>query len=118
MAVMRSIPLTVVVMALGGITAIGVFVTIATLLQNGVHDRYRGRVLATYGTSCGVAVIVGNLLGGVLGDYVGATPVVGVAGALSVLAGAVAILTLRGDTARRARDGVLALPETAAEWVS
>jgi predicted MFS family arabinose efflux permease len=117
MAVFRSIPLTMAVMALGGITAIGVFVTISTLLQNGVPDRYRGRVFAAYSTSCGLAVIAGNLLGGVLGDNFGATPIVGVAGALSVLAGAVAVLTLRGDTARRAKDGVLALPDADAERV-
>jgi hypothetical protein len=55
-------------------------------------------------------MILGNLLGGVLGDHVGATPVVVVAGALSVLAGTVAILTVRGDTARRASDGLLARP--------
>jgi predicted MFS family arabinose efflux permease len=111
MAVFLSIPLTIAVMAIGGITAIGVFVTLSTLLQNGVPDRYRGRMLATYSASCGLAVIMGNLLGGVLGDRVGATPIVGVAGALSILAGTVAFLTLRGDTARRASDGVLALPD-------
>jgi MFS family permease len=117
MAVFRSIPLSMAVMAFGGVTAIGLFVTISTLLQNGVPDRYRGRVLATYSAACGLAVIIGNLLGGVLGDNVGATPIVGVAGALSVLAGTVAILTLRGDTARRARDGALALPDAGAERV-
>ncbi|HEY7021884.1 MAG TPA: MFS transporter [Ktedonobacterales bacterium] len=118
MAVFRSIPLTMAVMALGGITAIGVFVTISTLLQNGVPDRYRGRVFAAYSTSCGLAVIVGNLLGGVLGDNFGATPIVGVAGALSVLAGVVAVLTLRGETARRAKDGVITLLEADVEPVS
>jgi MFS family permease len=111
MAAFRSISLTMAVMAIGGITAIGVFVTISTLLQTGVPDRYRGRVLATYSTSCGLAVIIGNLLGGVLGENEGATLTIGVAGALSVFAGIVAILTLRDDTARRAKDGVLALPD-------
>jgi predicted MFS family arabinose efflux permease len=75
-------------------------------------------VFAAYGTFCGLAVIAGNLLGGVLGDTFGATPIIGVAGALSILAGVVAILTLRGDTARRARDGVLALPDAELERVS
>jgi hypothetical protein len=53
------------VMALGGITAIGVFVTISTLLQYGVPDRCRGRVFAAYSILRAV-VIAGNLLGGVL----------------------------------------------------
>ena len=61
----RSIPLTMAVMALGGITAIGVFVTISTLLQYGVPDRCRGRVFAAYSILRAV-VIAGNLLGGVL----------------------------------------------------
>lgn len=117
-AVYLSIPLTIVIMALGGITAIGVFVTISMLLQHGVPDRYRGRVFAAYGTFCGLAVIAGNLLGGVLGDTFGATPIIGVAGALSILAGVVAMLTLRGDTARRAKDGIVILPEADVELVS
>jgi len=55
------------------------------------------------------------LLGDVLGDNIGATPIVGVAGALSALAGATAILAARVDMARWARDGVLALPQANAE---
>jgi MFS family permease len=117
MAAFPSISLTIGVMAFGGITAIGVFVTISTLLQNGVPDRYRGRVLAAYSTCSALAVIAGNLLGGALGDRLGATPVIGMAGALSVLAGGIAILTLRGDTARRATRGAVALPGADAEYL-
>jgi MFS family permease len=118
MALFPAIPLTLAAMTVGGITAVGVFVTISTLLQNGVPDQYRGRVLAAYSTCCALATISGNLVGGILGDVLGATPMVGIGGALSVLAGLAALFLLRGDAARRAKRGDLALPDAEGELIT
>jgi hypothetical protein len=45
------------------------------------------------------------------GRVLGATPMVGIGGALSMVAGLAALYLLRGDVARRAKQGVLSLPE-------
>jgi MFS family permease len=110
MVLFPSVPMALAAMALGGITAIGIFVTISTLLQNGVPDRYRGRVFAAYSTCLALAALCGNILGGVLGDAVGISPMLGIAAALNLVAGLVALALLRGTATRRAQDGVVALP--------
>jgi MFS family permease len=102
-----SIVTTAAVMFLGGIAAIGVFVNTSTLLQSGIPDHYRGRVFAAYSASLSLAVVCGNVIGGVLGDVVGIRPMVGLGAALSLLAGLVAVTLLRGATAVAAQTGTL-----------
>src|SRR5262249_47033486 len=71
MALLASIPAVGGAMFLGGIVASCIFVNISSLLQHGIPDRYRGRIFALSGTLSALAVLSGDILGGVLGDVVG-----------------------------------------------
>jgi MFS family permease len=109
LAIAPSLGLMVATMALGGIAAIGLFVTVSALLQSGIPDRFRGRAFAAYGTSGALAALTGNALGSALGDTVGIARMIGVGALLNVLAGVVALALLHGVTARRAQKGLVML---------
>jgi hypothetical protein len=107
MVMLPSVATTMLTMAVGGVAAIGLFVNVSTLLQGGIPDRFRGRVFAAYGTCLSIAVVIGNVAGGVLGDLLGIRLMVGVGATLSVIAGLAAVTMLREDTARDAEEGRL-----------
>lgn len=110
MVLFASIPAVAVAMFLGGIAAICIFVNISSLLQQGMPDRYRGRVFALYGAVGALAALSGNILGSLLGDVVGISHMLEIAASLNVLAGIIAITMLRGATANRAEKGLVAIP--------
>jgi MFS family permease len=116
MVLLASIPAMAGAMFLGGIAAICIFVNISSLLQQGIPDRFRGRVFALYSTVSALAVLSGNILGSLLGDVVGISHMLEIAASLNVVAGIIAFTMLRGATAARAEQGLVAVPD-AAEYV-
>jgi MFS family permease len=79
-----------------GILVVGFFITEQTLLQNGVADEYRGRVLGAYSTTSSLLLIIGIGCGSVLGNYLGVVGALDIAGGLFAVAGLVAFMMLRG----------------------
>jgi Na+/melibiose symporter-like transporter len=65
-----------------------------TLFQRFTVDSHRGRVFGSLGAAEGVAVMVGTLGAGFLGQYVGIIPVLAVQGAGYVVAGLAMLITL------------------------
>ena len=94
-----SLPLDLALIALVGLTGVGLFVTGQTLLQSGVADEFRGRVFGALMTSWALAELLGMALAGVLGGRVGVVPMFDAAGALYCAAGLLA-LALLGVAAR------------------
>jgi hypothetical protein len=66
-----------------------------TVLQDSVADRYRGRVLGTYGTTSALTRLGGMGLAGVLGDRLGIVPVLNISGGLHIVAGVGALILLQ-----------------------
>ncbi len=81
-----------------GVLVVGFFITEQTLLQNGVADEYRGRVLGAYSTTSSLLLIIGIGCGSVLGNYLGVVGALDIAGGLFAVAGLVAFMMLRGVT--------------------
>jgi MFS family permease len=79
-----------------GVLVVGFFITEQTLLQNGVADEYRGRVLGAYSTTSSLLLIIGIGCGSVLGNYLGVVGALDIAGGLFAVAGLVAFMMLRG----------------------
>ncbi len=86
-----SLPLAVALMALVAVPFVASEVGRNTLLQAGVTDRYRGRVLAASGTTIAFLSLSGAAVAGTLGDALGVVPMLHVYAALSILAGLVAL---------------------------
>ena len=70
-----------------------------TLLQRNTTDAYRGRVFGALGAAQGVAILVGTLSAGFLGESVGIVPIIAFQGIGSVLAGGVILVVLRRQVA-------------------
>ena len=95
-----NIFLTFALITVLGVLVVGFFITEQTLLQNGVADEYRGRVLGAYGTTSSLLLIIGIGCGSVLGNYLGVVGALDIASGLFALAGLVAFAMLRGTTVR------------------
>ena len=78
-----------------GIPGMGVLTGLTALVQERTGDAYLGRVFATYLGSFNGLMAVGMLLAGLLGDTVGVVTVLNGQAALYLLAGVVAVATLR-----------------------
>jgi MFS family permease len=89
---------------LQGLPIMAMFVSVDTLLQQSVSDRYRGRVFGAYGATIGLAVLAGQALASALGDWMGVVPVLDVMGLLYMLAGLLALVLLSGYGAARAAE--------------
>ena len=81
-----------------GVLVVGFFITEQTLLQNGVADEYRGRVLGAYSTTSSLLLIIGIGCGSVLGNYLGVVGALDIAGGLFAVAGLLAFMMLHGVT--------------------
>ena len=88
------LPLIVPLVALVGIPVVGWLVGAQTVLQDSVADRYRGRILGTYGTTSALTRLGGMALAGVLGDRLGVVPMLDVSGGLHLVAGVGALILL------------------------
>ncbi|HEX9373300.1 MAG TPA: MFS transporter [Roseiflexaceae bacterium] len=93
-----ALPAVLSLRVLQGVPIVGMFVSIDTLLQQQVADRYRGRVFGAYGATSALAIVVGQSLAGALGDRAGVVPVLDAVGALYLAAGVFALLLLRGQS--------------------
>ena len=93
-----NIFLTFALITVLGVLVVGFFITEQTLLQNGVADEYRGRILGAYGTTSSLLLIIGIGCGSVLGNYLGVVGALDIASGLFALAGLVAFAMLRGTT--------------------
>jgi predicted MFS family arabinose efflux permease len=76
-----------------------------TLFQRTSSDSHRGRVFGALSAVQGVALLVGTLLAGVLGDAIGIVPVIAVQGAGYVIAGLIVLAYLPGARRRPALIG-------------
>lgn len=90
------LPAALLIKVLQGVPIIGLFVSVDTLLQQNVADRYRGRIFGAYGATAGLAVLVGQVLASIFGDRVGIIPVLDVMGLAYLMAGLLGLLLLRG----------------------
>jgi Na+/melibiose symporter-like transporter len=95
----------------GAVTVAG----LTTVLQRSTSDAYRGRVFGALGAVKGMAVIVGTISAGFLGESVGIVAILAFQGVGYMVAGAVVILALAGlrETEGLASDGGLALETSA-----
>lgn len=70
-----------------------------TLLQQSVDDAYRGRVFGAVGTTTGLVTLLGMAFSSGLGDVMGITATMDLAGAIYFFSGVVAVAMLRGHHA-------------------
>jgi MFS family permease len=91
------IALAVVLFALTGMATVAKGVGARTVMQGRVADRYRGRVLGAIGTTGAVLTLGGMGLASGVTDHLGIVPVLDAAGGFWLLAGALAVVMLRGN---------------------
>jgi MFS family permease len=91
------LPAALLIKMLQGVPIMGMFVSIDTLLQQNVADRYRGRIFGAYGATVGLAVLIGQGLASLFGDWAGIIPVLDVMGLMYLLSGLLALALLRGQ---------------------
>jgi hypothetical protein len=90
----RIVEVALAAMAHFGVPAMLWFVSAQTLVQRGAPNRLRGRVLGAYGTTLGVAQLIGITAAGVLGDVLGAVVLLVANGCLWLLAAVLAAARL------------------------
>ncbi len=107
-------PLALLLRGLSGAPLVALTVGLETLLMRGADDRFRGRVVAAYGATNGLALVEGQGLAGVLGDRLGVVPVLSLQGVLYLAAGMAALALLPRYARRGHRDRrSIAAPATA-----
>jgi MFS family permease len=84
-------PLALALKAAQGAPIIGFYVSLETLLQQAVPDRYRGRIFGAYGAVCALAMLAGQIASSFLGDRIGVVLVMNGVGILFLASG---LLTL------------------------
>jgi MFS family permease len=87
-----------------GVPIMGLFVSVDTMLQQSVGDRYRGRVFGAYGAVTALAVLSGQVLASALGDVVGIVALLDGVGVIYFLAGVLGLLLLGAATSAPASD--------------
>jgi sugar phosphate permease len=101
-ALSRSLPLSMVALALMGTFQVAFYSTTNTLIQVLVPARLRGRVLSLYVlTSIGL-IPIANLLGGTIGEVIGVDLVLAAGGILTVVVVALVVLLEPGVARLRA----------------
>lgn len=91
------LPAVLLLKALQGLPIMGMFVSIDTLLQQSIADRYRGRVFGAYGAALGLATLVGQALASAFGDILGIVPLLDLVGLLYLAGGLLALVLLAGQ---------------------
>ena len=94
------VPAALALKLLQGVPIMGLFVSVDTLLQQSVADRYRGRIFGAYGAISALTMLGGQSAASLLGDRVGLVLVLNWMGIMYLLAGVCALALLRGPGAR------------------
>jgi MFS family permease len=95
----RSLPVALVLVAIAGIAVVALFVSLQTLLQAAVPDRYRGRILGAFGTTTALLLLAGRGAAALVDDALGPTVMLNSVGLLDIAAGVIALLLLPGSAA-------------------
>ena len=86
--------LTIVLSAVGGVTAVASSVGVETLAQERTPEQVRGRVFGSLQASIWLSSLLGAVLGGVLGEALSVLAAVDVASVLVMLSGVVVLVAL------------------------
>jgi MFS family permease len=89
------LPVALLLKLLQGVPIMSLFVSVDTLLQQSVADRYRGRIFGAYGAISALTMLGGQVAASLLGDRVGLVPVLNWMGIMYLLAGVCALVLLR-----------------------
>lgn len=81
------LPIVLIIQVVQGIPAMWSAVSMSTLLQEATRDEFRGRVIAIKGMLSSFCLLVGTMVASGMGDQVGVTKLLDVAGILFVLSG-------------------------------
>jgi MFS family permease len=90
------LPVVLALLAVIGLPAVAFMVSEATMLQSGVADQYRGRVMGSYGMALALAMLIGMGVASVLGDWLGIVPMLDFVSGLYVLAGVIVLVLVGG----------------------
>jgi MFS family permease len=90
------LPVVLALMAVIGLPVVAFMVSEATMLQSGVADQYRGRVMGSYGMALALAMLIGMGVASALGDWLGAVPLLDFVSGLYVLAGVIVLVLVGG----------------------
>ncbi len=90
------LPVVLSLMAVIGLPVVAFMVSEATMLQSGVADQYRGRVLGSYGMALALAMLIGMGVASALGDWLGTVPLLDFVSGLYVLTGVVVLVLVGG----------------------
>jgi MFS family permease len=91
----EQLPIVLLMIAINGVAVVGFFTAVPTMVQTGIADEFRGRILGAFGTMEALMLLIGMGLGSVLADRVGVRVVLTGVAALAVVAGSFAILLPR-----------------------
>jgi MFS family permease len=90
------LPVVLALLAVIGLPVVAFMVSEATMLQSGVADQYRGRVMGSYGMVLALAMLIGMGVASVLGDWLGVVPMLDLVSGLYVLAGVIVLALVGG----------------------
>ncbi len=99
------LPLILALTLANGPAIIGWLTSQQTLLQINTEDAYRGRVFGSYSTTTALMLVVGSGAASVLGDVVGVVPLLTIAAALYIFAGALALWLIRAEPEPKPESG-------------
>jgi predicted MFS family arabinose efflux permease len=95
LALSPGLLVVLVLVFLVGAPIVALDVSLTTLLQRAVPDRYRGRVFGTLETTIAMVVLAGLVLGGLVGGSLGVRLLLALAGSIDLAFGLVALCLLR-----------------------
>jgi MFS family permease len=90
------LPVVLALLALVGLPIVACMVSEATMLQSGVADQYRGRVMGSYGMALALAMLVGMGVASALGDWLGVVPLIDFVCGMYVLSGVIVLVLVGG----------------------
>ena len=90
------LPVVLALLAVIGLPVVAFMVSEATMLQSGVADQYRGRVMGSYGMALALAMLIGMGVASALGDWLGVVPMLDLVSGLYVLAGVIVLALVGG----------------------
>jgi predicted MFS family arabinose efflux permease len=94
-----SLALAFALSAVSGATSVASAIGVETLVQQSVPDQYRGRVFGSLGATLSLLSLCGAMVGGAVGEALGAIPALNLAAGLVLASGIVALRAFRPQTA-------------------